>query len=67
VGKRQRERDKGCQIFLDPNKQKREKYTKGPQTTPNGHALNQMAIKYANIFRSEALQNIPKLGFLVLK
>jgi hypothetical protein len=25
----------------------------------------QMAIKYINIFQSEALQNLPKLGFLV--
>jgi hypothetical protein len=27
----------------------------------------QMAIKYINIFQSEALQNLPKLGFLVWK
>jgi hypothetical protein len=36
----------------------------------NGHKLCQMdvnipVIKYINIFRSKALQNLPKLGFLV--
>jgi hypothetical protein len=34
-------------------------YTNGPQTTPNGHILYQMAEKYTNIFHSKALQNIP--------
>jgi hypothetical protein len=42
---------------------------------PEGHTLYQMAIKYSkwslnrytNIFNSKALQNLPKLGFLVSK
>jgi hypothetical protein len=49
-------REEGCQIFLGPNLPKREKYTKGPQTTLNGLTLNQMADKYTNIFRSKALR-----------
>jgi hypothetical protein len=57
----------GCQIFLGTNIPKLEKYTKGPQTTPNGDKFYQMAVKYTNIFHSMALQNIPKVGFLVLK
>jgi hypothetical protein len=35
-----------CQIFLGPKIPKREKYTKEPQTTPNGHTLFQMAMNY---------------------
>jgi hypothetical protein len=75
---RQREEKKilqqGCQIFLGPNIPKREKYTKSPQTIPNGHKLGipngrkifQMVIKYTNIFHhSKAFQNLPKVGFLV--
>jgi hypothetical protein len=31
----------------------------------SGHNIFQMGIKYANIFHSKALQNLPKLGFLV--
>jgi hypothetical protein len=38
--------EQGCQIYLCPNIPKREKYTKGPQTTPNGHTLYQMGINY---------------------
>jgi hypothetical protein len=34
---------------------------------PNGHKLHQTTVKYTNIFHSKALQNIPKLGFLVFK
>jgi hypothetical protein len=37
----------GCQIFLGPNIPNWEKYTKLPQTKPNGHKLYQMAIKYS--------------------
>jgi hypothetical protein len=29
--------------------------------------VDQMAIKYTNIFHCKTLQNIPKLGFLVRK
>jgi hypothetical protein len=39
--------DQGCQIFLDPNIPKWEKYTKWTQTKPNGHKLYQMAITYS--------------------
>jgi hypothetical protein len=35
------------------------------QNTPNGHKIFQMDRKYANIFCSKALQNVPKLRFLV--
>jgi hypothetical protein len=31
--------------FFGPNIPKREKYTKGPQTTPNGHAWYRLAVK----------------------
>jgi hypothetical protein len=33
----------------------------------NGHKLFQTVVKYTIIFHSKTLQNIPKLGFLVLK
>jgi hypothetical protein len=39
-------------------------YTKWPQHLPNIRNLNQMALKYTNIFHCKALQNLPKLGFL---
>jgi hypothetical protein len=39
--------NQGCQIFLDPNTPKWEKYTKGPQTIPNGQKLYQNALKYS--------------------
>jgi hypothetical protein len=65
--------EQGCQICLGPNTPKREKHTKGLQTIPNGLKLDesnglkifQINIKYDNIFHSKALQNVPKLGFLV--
>jgi hypothetical protein len=41
--------------------------TECPLKIPNGSKLFQMVIKYTNIFDSKALQNIPKLGFLVRK
>jgi hypothetical protein len=34
---------------------------------PNVHKIFQMARKYFTIFQSQALQNLPKLGFLVWK
>jgi hypothetical protein len=50
--------NQGCQIFLDKTYQNGEKYAKLP--------LNyRMDIKYANIFQSKALQNLPILAFLV--
>jgi hypothetical protein len=54
----------GCQIFLGTNIPKREKYTKLPQTIPNGSNIFQMVIKY-DIFLSKALQILPKLRFWV--
>jgi hypothetical protein len=72
-------RVQGCQIFIGPNIPKREKYiqnyhklyqittnyTKLPYNLPNCHTIYQMAIKI--FFHTKALQNIPKLGFLVRK
>jgi hypothetical protein len=63
----------GCQIFLGPKKQNGEKCTKLPQNIPNGHKIFSMAVKYVDqkdikytkIFRSNTLQNLPKLGFWV--
>jgi hypothetical protein len=64
----------GCQIFLGPNVPKWEKiyqmttnYTKLPYIVPNGHKILQMIITHHNIFHSKDIQNLPKLGFLVLK
>jgi hypothetical protein len=65
----------GCQIFLDTMHQKGEKYTKWPQTIPNGHKLDipnghkifLMVIRYTNIFHSKAFQNLPKIGIFGLK
>jgi hypothetical protein len=37
------------------------------QNVPNVLKMFQMAIKYINIFKSEALQNLPKLGFFGMK
>jgi hypothetical protein len=34
---------------------------------PKCHKIFQMDINYINIFQSKALQNLPKLRFLVLK
>jgi hypothetical protein len=39
--------------------------TKWPLNIPNGRKIFQMTIKYTNIFHSKALQDLPKLGFLV--
>jgi hypothetical protein len=39
--------------------------TKWPQNIPNDCEIFQMTIKYTSIFHSKALQNLPKLGFLV--
>jgi hypothetical protein len=43
------------------------KFTNLPQNIPNGNQIDQMAIKYANIFHYKTLQNLPGLGFLVRK
>jgi hypothetical protein len=43
-------------------------YTKRPQNIPNGRKIDEMAIKYTNIFfHCKSLQNLPKLIFLVRK
>jgi hypothetical protein len=39
-------------------------YTKWSQVIPNGRKIFQMVIKYPNIFLSNALQNLPKVGYL---
>jgi hypothetical protein len=43
-----------------PNDQKAMIYTNWPENIPNGQ-------KYTNIFHSNALQNIPNLGFFGMK
>jgi hypothetical protein len=41
------------------------RYTEWPQNIPDGRKIDQMAIKYTNNFHCKALQNLPKLGFVV--
>jgi hypothetical protein len=43
------------------------KYSKIPYGIPDSREIDQMAIKYTNIFRCKALQNLPKLRFFGLK
>jgi hypothetical protein len=43
------------------------KCSKWSYNIPKVCKIFQMAIKYINIFKSTALQNFPKLGFLVWK
>jgi hypothetical protein len=67
--------EQGCQIFLRTTYQnipKRGKlnqttttYTKWSQTVPNGRKIDQMAIKYTNIFHCKPLKKLPKFGLLV--
>jgi hypothetical protein len=38
--------------------------TKWPQNRPNGRKIDQMAIKYTNIYDGKTLHNLPKLLFL---
>jgi hypothetical protein len=39
--------------------------TKSGTNVPNEHKMYQMVIKYFNFSQSEALENLPKLGFWV--
>jgi hypothetical protein len=39
------------------------KYTKRGKNIPNNHKVYQMAIKYANIFHRNTLQNLPYWDF----
>jgi hypothetical protein len=65
--------NQGCQIFLAKHTktgklyQRTTNYTIRPYIIPNIRNLYQMAVKFTNIIHSKALQNIPKLGCLVLK
>jgi hypothetical protein len=43
------------------------KITKTTKSIPNSRNIFQMGIKYTIIFRSKALQNLAKFGFLVWK
>jgi hypothetical protein len=43
------------------------RYTKLLQNIPNDRKIDQLGIKYTNIFNCKTLQNLPKLGFLVSK
>jgi hypothetical protein len=67
-------RNQGCQIFLgtcipkpEQMYQMNTKCTKWSLNIPNVCKIFQMALIYSNIFQSRALQNLPKLGFLVWK
>jgi hypothetical protein len=61
----------GCQIFLGPTYQNRklyqndQRYTQCPQNIPFFHKIDQLAIKYPNIFHWKTLQKCPKWGFFV--
>jgi hypothetical protein len=41
------------------------KYTKVQKHIPNGRKIDQIVIKYCNIFHCKALHNLPTLGFWV--
>jgi hypothetical protein len=64
----------GCQIFLS-TKTKTGKNTKLLRTMPNVHKtpitkdskMDQVSIKYTNIFHCKTLQNLPKFGFSAWK
>jgi hypothetical protein len=43
------------------------KFTKWPWNVTNGRNIFQMAIEYNNLFHSETLQNLHKLGFFKFK
>jgi hypothetical protein len=58
----------GCQIFTSCNLPNRKKLPKTTQNIPNGLKVHQMAVNIRNghiVYRSKALQNIPKLIFSV--
>jgi hypothetical protein len=65
----------GCQIFRGTTYQNWINIPRWPQNLPKGHKvcirngskIDRMAIKLTNTFRCKALQNFPKLGFLVWK
>jgi hypothetical protein len=41
------------------------KYIKSRKILPDAHQIDQMAVKYTNIFHGKTLQNLPKLRILV--
>jgi hypothetical protein len=43
------------------------RHTKSPQFTPNGHKINQMALKYTLTFHCKALKKITQIGTFGLK
>jgi hypothetical protein len=57
----------GCQIFLGATYQNGKNVPKWPQNIPNGCKIDEMSIKFTNIFYCKTLQNLPKLEFLVWK
>jgi hypothetical protein len=65
--KRAKTEDQGCQIFLGQTYQNGKIYQMTTNYTkrPYGCKMFQIVIKYTNIFHSKALQNLPKLRFLV--
>jgi hypothetical protein len=71
---RKTDSEQGCQIFSCYNIPKTGKiyqmtitYPKWQQKIPNGRKMDQMDKKYANVIHCQALQNLPKFEFLVLK
>jgi hypothetical protein len=57
----------GCQIFLGTIYQNWGKLYQITSKLPNDHYHCKMVIEYTNLFHFQPLQNLPKLGFLVLK
>jgi hypothetical protein len=53
--------------YMIPKPKKCTQWTQMYQNIPNVRQIFPMALKFINIFQSEALQNLPKLGFLVWK
>jgi hypothetical protein len=43
------------------------KYTKWPQHIPSGRKIDQMDIKFTNIFHCKTIKNLPKIGIFGLK
>jgi hypothetical protein len=74
VSFRKRKKTRVARFFLTQYSKTREKY-QITTTLPNCHRIHipndrkiyQMTITYTSIFHSKALQNLPKLGFLVWK
>jgi hypothetical protein len=60
-------RGQGCQIFLGATYQNGKKIPEWQQNIPNGSKIDEMSVKFTNIFYCKSLQNLPKLAFLIWK